>query len=129
MFLSTNFALAQSISLIKHKVQKGETVIIISKKYNVTPSDIYKLNPDAQNGVEENTILIIPNKAKVKVEVPSNSTVRKHTVFFCDLNNRFPFLYFVFYQNSRLRQCKISAQKQKANNIYKVFHGVNLYSI
>ncbi|SFA88291.1 LysM domain-containing protein [Flavobacterium swingsii] len=80
LFLSTNLALAQSTNLIKHKVQKGETIAQISIKYSVTPSDIYKLNPDAQKGVEENTILIIPNKAKVKVEIPSNSTTKKHTV-------------------------------------------------
>ena len=80
MFLSTNLALAQSTILIKHKVQKGETIVQISKKYSVTPSDIYKLNPDARKGAEENTVLIIPSKAKAKVDVPSNSTQKKHTV-------------------------------------------------
>jgi LysM repeat protein len=80
LFFGANISLAQSTNLIKHKVQKGETIIQISKKYNVTPLDIYKLNPDAQKGVDENTVLLIPNKAKVKTEIPSNSVAKKHTV-------------------------------------------------
>ncbi|MFM9987397.1 LysM peptidoglycan-binding domain-containing protein [Flavobacterium sp.] len=80
LFFGANISLGQSTNLIKHKVQKGETIIQISKKYNVTPLDIYKLNPDAQKGVDENTVLLIPNKAKVKTEIPSNSVAKKHTV-------------------------------------------------
>ena len=76
LIFCTNISLAQATNLIKHKVQKGETITQISIKYNVTPSDIYKLNPDAQKGVDENTILIIPKK----VGVTSNSTTKKHTV-------------------------------------------------
>ncbi|WP_035693573.1 LysM peptidoglycan-binding domain-containing protein [Flavobacterium sasangense] len=48
-------------SQIKHVVTKGETVTQIAKKYEVTPFDIYRLNPDAKNGVKENTTLLIPN--------------------------------------------------------------------
>ena len=48
-------------SQIKHLVAKGETVFQIAKKYEVTPFDIYRLNPDAKNGVKENTTLLIPN--------------------------------------------------------------------
>ncbi|WP_291138660.1 LysM peptidoglycan-binding domain-containing protein [Flavobacterium sp. UBA7663] len=47
-------------SQIKHVVAKGETVFQIAKKYEVTPFDIYRLNPDAKNGVQENTTLLIP---------------------------------------------------------------------
>ena len=47
-------------SQIKHVVAKGETVFKIAKKYEVTPFDIYRLNPDAKNGVKENTTLLIP---------------------------------------------------------------------
>ena len=80
LFFGANISLAQSTNLIKHKVQKGETITQIAIKYNVTPSDIYKLNPDAQKGVEENTILIIPSKAKAKVVSTSNTSTKKHTV-------------------------------------------------
>ncbi|MQP52508.1 LysM peptidoglycan-binding domain-containing protein [Flavobacterium sp. LMO9] len=47
-------------SQIKHVVAKGETVFQIAKKYEVTPFDIYRLNPDAKNGLQENTTLLIP---------------------------------------------------------------------
>ena len=45
---------------IQHKVVKGETVFQIAKKYQVTPFDIYRLNPDAKDGVQENATLLIP---------------------------------------------------------------------
>jgi LysM repeat protein len=53
-------------SQIKHLVAKGETVFQIAKKYEVTPFDIYRLNPDAKNGVQENTTLLIPKATSGK---------------------------------------------------------------
>lgn len=44
---------------IKHTVLAGENVTQIAKKYKVTPYDIYKLNPEAKNGINENEILVI----------------------------------------------------------------------
>ena len=71
-------------NLIKHKVSKGETITKIAQKYSVTPNDIYKVNPDASKGVEENTILLIPNKsATAKKEVVENKpklNFKKHEV-------------------------------------------------
>ncbi|MBC7845194.1 MAG: LysM peptidoglycan-binding domain-containing protein [Flavobacterium sp.] len=57
---------------ITHKVGKGETIVQIALKYNVTPYDIYKLNPDAQAGLKPNSILLIPKKATV-----SNTAIPK----------------------------------------------------
>lgn len=45
---------------VRHTVQKGETVYSISKKYQVTPFDIYRVNPDAKDGIKENSTLLIP---------------------------------------------------------------------
>ena len=45
-----------------HKVVKGETIQQIAQKYNVTPYDIYQLNPDAQSGLKPNSVLLIPKK-------------------------------------------------------------------
>ena len=45
---------------IKHTVVKGETITIIAQKYRVTPYDIFKLNPDSQNGIQLNSVLLIP---------------------------------------------------------------------
>lgn len=54
----------------KHKVGKGETVASIAKTYKITPYDIYRLNPDAKNGIKENTTLLIPGVSKVPQTAP-----------------------------------------------------------
>lgn len=59
MLLTQNL-IAQNI--IKHQVVKGESVSNIAEKYKVTPSEIYKLNPDILNGFDENNIILIPTK-------------------------------------------------------------------
>lgn len=51
---------------ITHKVERGETISDIAKKYQVTPYDIYKLNPDAQSKLKPKSVLLIPAKAGVK---------------------------------------------------------------
>ena len=46
-----------------HVVVKGETLYAIAKKYQITPEDIIKNNPDAINGIKENQTLLIPVKS------------------------------------------------------------------
>lgn len=53
-FSQTNF--------IKHKVSKGETVTQIAKEYQISAAEIYKYNPEAQNVLSVDSILIIPTK-------------------------------------------------------------------
>lgn len=60
-----------------HKVVKGETIAQIAQKYNVTPYDIYQLNPDAQSGLKPNSVLLIPKKGNAK---KPNSKVITHKV-------------------------------------------------
>ena len=62
-----------------HKVGKGETINSIAQKYNVTPYDIYKLNPDAQSGLKPNSILLIPKKGNVPA-VKGNLIAKTHKV-------------------------------------------------
>ncbi len=50
----------------KHKIQKGETITSISKKYNVTIAAIYELNPESKNVLKLNSILKIPSSKKSK---------------------------------------------------------------
>lgn len=71
LFLVSFVAYSQS----KHTVVKGETLYSISKKYNVKPDDILKLNPDAKDGVKENTVLTLPSSVKV---VASKATLNKY---------------------------------------------------
>jgi len=70
--------------ILKHTVSKGETVAQISLKYNTTSAEILKLNPDLQNGLKPNMILLIQSKSNLKSEnkIPKNNTIdaRKHVV-------------------------------------------------
>lgn len=75
---------------IRHTIEKGETVYSISKKYNVTPFDIYRLNPDAKEGIKENTTLLIPKAISTAststnddgaAEVTTHKVAPKETLF------------------------------------------------
>ncbi|MEG0849576.1 MAG: LysM peptidoglycan-binding domain-containing protein [Flavobacterium sp.] len=57
--LSFNKITAQD-SIIEHKIQKGETAYFIAQKYKVSVDEIYKLNPESQNGIQDNQIIKIP---------------------------------------------------------------------
>ena len=57
------FANAQKFKT--HAVKQGETVESIAKKYQVTASDIYALNPDAKTKLTLDAVLIIPNGSSV----------------------------------------------------------------
>lgn len=63
--LSFNKIAAQD-SIIEHKIQKGETTYFIAQKYKVSVDEIYKLNPESQNGIKDNQIIKIPVHAAEK---------------------------------------------------------------
>jgi LysM repeat protein len=49
----------------KHTVVEGESIYVIAKKYGVTESDIYELNPKAKGALLQlKTVLLIPSKPK-----------------------------------------------------------------
>lgn len=75
VLMFTNIVLSQGT--ITHKVQQGETINDIAKKYKVTPYDIYKLNPDAQTKLSPKSVLLIPTKAAVKTAVAQVATTHK----------------------------------------------------
>ena len=64
LILLFNCATVKAQDYKTHRVKQGETVISIAKQYKVTPFDIYRLNPDAKEGISINSVLIIP-KSKV----------------------------------------------------------------
>ncbi len=61
-----------------HRVEKGETVYSISKKYGITEEAIYKLNPDVKNGLRSSTVLILPSAGNT--EIQEKVTFKKHRV-------------------------------------------------
>ena len=52
----------------KHTVVEGESIYVIAKKYGVSESDIYELNPKAKGALLQlKTVLLIPNKSKKRL--------------------------------------------------------------
>ncbi|WP_299397055.1 LysM peptidoglycan-binding domain-containing protein [uncultured Gelidibacter sp.] len=49
-----------------HTVKQGETIESIAKKYQVSVSDIYALNPDAKRKLNPDAVLIIPSTPSVQ---------------------------------------------------------------
>lgn len=83
-FLGSSFVYSQKT--IKHTVVEGESIYSIAKKYKVSESDIYELNPKSKGALLQlKTVLLIPNKknkSKDKKEVASskNTNSEIHTV-------------------------------------------------
>jgi LysM repeat protein len=74
IFIFTTNVFAQSYT--KHTVVKGETIQSIALKYKVTPYDIYKLNPDSKNGIQLNSVLLVPKSVSVAPK-PTNAVPTK----------------------------------------------------
>ncbi len=74
MFFSLQIAFGQEYKIISHEVQLGETVRMLSKKYRVEPSEIYRLNKFAVDGIREGMVLQIPIEQK---EAPASETVQQ----------------------------------------------------
>ena len=53
-------AAGQTKKYIEHKIAPNETLTSISKQYKVSVNSILQLNPDAQNGIKLDKILLIP---------------------------------------------------------------------
>jgi len=79
LFCTILFSVSSGFSqekIEKYIVGKGETVAQIAQKFKVSPYEIYKLNPDAQNGLKPNGVLLIP-KSSLKNNTKSNVTSSK----------------------------------------------------
>ncbi|MGJ8591291.1 MAG: LysM peptidoglycan-binding domain-containing protein [Aquaticitalea sp.] len=61
-------------AVIKHTVEKGETVFQLSRKYNVTPEDIYTLNPSAVDVIRIGEVLSIPPSQGQNSPNPTSSS-------------------------------------------------------
>ncbi|MEW5677311.1 LysM peptidoglycan-binding domain-containing protein [Flavobacterium enshiense] len=70
-------AFSQTKNYKEHKVTKGETAYSIAKKYSVSPEDIYRLNPEAKNGVNENAVILIPSNVGQPAKNSVTATVKE----------------------------------------------------
>ena len=75
LFISLGFSQENLI----HTVRKGESLFSISKKYNVSVSDLELLNPTAKKGLAVNAVLQISSKKET--EVVEHEVVAKETLF------------------------------------------------
>lgn len=80
--LSFNKITAQD-SIIEHKIQKGETAYFIAQKYKVSIDEIYRLNPESQNGIKDNQVLKIPvhNSENITSKQQTHIVAPKETLF------------------------------------------------
>ena len=67
-------------NFVNHQVAKGETITQIALKYKITPHDIFELNPDSQNGIQPDQILVIPTKSSKINPVVTTQLDIVHTV-------------------------------------------------
>jgi len=86
MLCVTSFGVSAQTQYKSHTVQKGETVSSISRLYNIKPVDIFKLNPNAVSGLQQNDVLVIPSEAFVstgtaKMKFKTHKVRRKETLY------------------------------------------------
>lgn len=62
----------------RHTVVLGETVYSIAKMYHTTVDEIYRLNPDAKEKINEGQVLAIPQRRVISKEKEEN--YRYHTI-------------------------------------------------
>lgn len=53
--------------IIIYTIQAGDTSYSIARKYNITVQELYKLNPEAENGIKAGQELRIPKKEVAKI--------------------------------------------------------------
>ncbi|MGM8363358.1 LysM peptidoglycan-binding domain-containing protein [Flavobacterium sp. ARAG 55.4] len=123
-----------SQEMITHKVERGETITEIAKKYQVTPYDIYKLNPDAQDKLKPRMKLLIPSKsgltvaaaqAQITHKVLPKETLygieKKYAISDADLKKANPFLET---DGLQIGQTLVIPSKNKATVQKAIYHDV-----
>lgn len=74
-------AFAQEFEMIRHQVQLGETVRMISRKYKIEPAEIYRLNKFAIDGISQGMVLqlMVPKKEAPAEEVVADTRSNTQT--------------------------------------------------
>jgi LysM repeat protein len=76
----SNVTFAQE-SATKHTVLKGETITQIAQNYKTSPSEIYRLNPETQNGITENQVILVPELIQKPKNTVTHIVAPKETLF------------------------------------------------
>jgi LysM repeat protein len=87
LFLFIVFSLQNAIAqddyqMIRHQVQLGETVRMISRKYKIEPAEIYRLNKFAVDGISQGQVLqlFVPKKEMVNIDTnnPADTVIAQN---------------------------------------------------
>ena len=92
-----------------HLVTKDDTILQISNKYNITPYDLYQLNPDIKNGLQPNMVLVVSKNGIKNTPIKPaiiNNPGQKHEV-----KTKETFLVFRNYTTLKLLILKKQIQK------------------
>jgi len=108
----------------KHTVAKGETINMIAQKYKVTPYDIYTLNPDSQNGIQQDSVLLIPTSASVVVIHSSQNAPQNNNISISHLVQPKETLYSISKQYGVTIDALKTANGDLLNNGLKI--GLNI---
>ena len=143
LVLAFGFTSVEAQNFSTHQVKKGETIEAISKRYFVTPFDIYKLNPDAKKDLKPNTVLIIPiskakkptitinkelqgfNEHKTKRKETLYSLSKKYNVFEDDIKKYNKFLY----SNTLRKGDRLQIPKYKITKIVEELEATKRYTV
>lgn len=75
---------AREVNIIMHEVKPGETIRLISRKYLVSPAQLYELNKFAIDGISQGMVLQIPVKnppyqkpVQVVTDTTAESTIHR----------------------------------------------------
>jgi len=143
LVLAFGFTSVEAQNFSTHQVKKGETIEAISKRYFVTPFDIYKLNPDAKKDLKPNTVLIIPiskakkptitinkelqgfNEHKTKRKETLYSLSKKYNVSEDDIKKYNKFLY----SNTLRKGDRLEIPKYKITKIVEELEATKRYTV
>jgi LysM repeat protein len=71
----------EGVVYVLHKVEKGETLFGIARKYGANPNEVFKANPGSEKTIKIDEVLRIPTNRK-----PSNGNVEKNINTKPDIN-------------------------------------------
>jgi cell wall-associated NlpC family hydrolase len=77
MFMT--FTVSSQEKYTKHIISQGETINHIARKYNIEPSVIFKLNPDANKTLQLKQVLLIPIQKEPKTKAKDKGIALSET--------------------------------------------------
>ena len=80
---NTTYLYQTNRNTFTHTIAKGETVYSIAKMYNLSPNDIYDINPNAFSGLKTGENLVIPKRSTSSKSSTTNqySVKSKETLY------------------------------------------------